>query len=124
MTHAANRLRRRKALKALPFTDEDAARFGKLVAAATAAAAYPEGETKKLSKARNGVRGRTLPPGQAVVGSAFDRLCRMGDRWGAMLATARIAAAGELGALAGECGAVLAALNAGRERRARADIDG
>ena len=124
MTHAANRLRRRKALKALPFTDEDAARFGKLVAAATAAAAYPEGETKKLSKARRAVRGRTLPPGQAVVGSPFDRLCRMADRWASMLATARIDAAEELAGLAQACGDVLATLNTGRERRGRADIEG
>lgn len=124
MTHAANRLRRRKALKALPFTGEDQARWARLAAAAHKAAAYPEGETKPLSKARNAVRGRTMPMGQAVIGSPFDRLCRMADRWGGMLATARIEAAGELGALAESCDAVLAALDAGRERRAGADIEG
>lgn len=124
MTHAANRLRRRKALKALPFTDEDHGRYATLVARALAAAGYPEGETKKLSKARRAVRGRTMPPGQAVVGSAFDRLCRMADRWASMLATDRITAADELGGLAAACREVLAALTTGRERRGRVDIEG
>lgn len=125
MTYAANRLRRRRALKALPFTDLDRERYARLVGAAAKTAADPLGGGKTLAKGRNGVRGRTLPPGQAVAGAAFDRLCRLADRWTSMLATARIEMASELGDLAAECGAVLGALDAAAARRAtRADIEG
>lgn len=142
MTHADNRLRRRKAVRAVPATDEDLARFARLVVAARKAAAYPEGAAKALAKARRAVRGRSMPKGQAFVGSPFDRLCRFGDRWPAMIATARMKEADELAGLAEACAALLEGLvpapllggAAGdeaaeaehhtREPRSRADIEG
>lgn len=142
MTHADNRLRRRKAVRAVPPTDEDLARFARLVVAARKAALRPEGDTKALAKARRAVRGRSMPSGQATPGSPFDRLCRFGDRWPAMIATARMKEAVELAGLAEACAALLEGLvpapllgraetgPAGaeplhqREPRSRADIDG
>lgn len=125
MTHAANRLRRRKALRALPFTDDDRKRFGRLVAVAAASARYPEGDPKPLAKARRHVRGRTLPPGQATPGSCFDQLCRLADRWAAMLATDRIAHGPALAALAEACRIVLDAVGGdGPRSRPHADVDG
>lgn len=123
MTHAANRLRRRKAVRALPFTEEDRRRFERLVAVAARTGAEPLGDAKALAKARRGVRGRTMPPGQAVPGSSFDQLCRMADRWTSMLMTEREANGPALAVLAEACRLVLERSGNGGARQ-RADVDG
>jgi hypothetical protein len=124
MTHRRNRLARRKAARALPPTPEDMRRFSRLARVAREAAQDPAGDIKAVAKARNAVRGRTMPSGQAVAGSPFDRLCRMTERWPGMLATARIAEAGALADLADACLAVLQALDDAPQRPERADIHG
>lgn len=124
MTYRANRQRRR-ASRALPATPDDLKRYAGLALAARKAAEDPAGDIKAIAKARNRVRGRTLPKGQATPGSPFDRLCRLTERWPGMLATARIGEAGVLAGLASECLAVLRALDdAPLLPPARADIDG
>lgn len=124
MTHAANRLRRRKAQRATPPTADDMARWARLVQVAAFMATFPERDPKPMAKARNAVRNRSLPQGQAVRGSDFDQLCRLTERWAAMIAGARQAEAGELRRLAAACGDILSALADARDRRTRADIEG
>ncbi len=125
MTHHKNRLARRKAARATPATAEHLKRYAKLAIVAGKAAQDPAGDIKAVAKARNAVRGRTMPKGQAVPGSPFDRLCRLTERWPGMRATDRITAAGELGVLAADCLAVLQALDDGPLLpRDRADIHG
>lgn len=125
MTRSKSRLSRRQAVRARPLTAEDLRRYARLVEAARKAAADPAGDIKAVAKARNAVRGRTMPTGQAVRDSAFDRLCRMTERWPGMLATDRLAQGEALGRLARDCAAVLRALDdAPLLARERADLDG
>ncbi len=124
MTHHANRIRRRTAARHAAAGPEDMKRWAKLVLACAQAARDPGGDPKAVARGRRGVRGRIMPPGQAVVGSVFDRLCRMADRWPGMLGVARIGEAGALKALVDEAAAVLDALERQTETQVRADIDG
>lgn len=116
---------RRKSTRPLPPTPEDLKRYAGLVEAARKAAQDPAGDIKGVAKARNRVRGRTMPPGQGVAGSPFDRLCRMTERWPGMLGTQRLAEAETLAGLARDCAAVLRALDdAPLLSRQRADLNG
>lgn len=83
--------------------------WGKLVAAATWTAKYPS-EHKVLFKARKRTLGQNLPDGQMVVGSAFDRLCRLCNVWGSLSIRERQGRAGDLKAAAEACAAALTAL--------------
>lgn len=125
MTRRKNRLSPRKAPRAAPPSPEDLKRYARLVEAARKAVADPGGDIKGVAKARNAVRGRTMPPGQAVAGSPFDRLCRMTERWPGMLGTARLAEAETLAELVEACSDVLRALDdAPLLSRQRADLNG
>lgn len=125
MTHAANRLRPRKAQRAVPATADDMARWARLVLVAGRAGETPEMDPKPVAKARNAVRNRSMPAGQAVRGSAFDQLCRLTLRWPSMITPARQAEARELGRLAALCGEILDGLAGdASEPRIRADVGG
>lgn len=124
MTHAANRLRRRKAQRATAPTADDMARWARLVEVSRTAALSPESDPKPVARARHRVRGRSMPRGQATVGSVFDRLCRLTLRWPSMTDAARRAEAAGLAGLAGACGQILDALTGEPAHRLRADIEG
>jgi len=125
VTHQARRLARRKVARSTPPSGDDLKRYAKLVETARKASLDPAGDTKPMARARKGVRGRSMPKGQAVAGSPFDRLCRLADRWPSMLGTARLETAAALAALVAECAAVLRAQDdAPLLARERADVNG
>lgn len=103
---------------------EDMRRWRKLVSVAAKAGSDPLFPPGDVALARNRCRQRTMPKSQQTLGSPLDRLCRLTDRWGVMLGTARIAAMPELAALAAECEAILnPPFSSDRERRSRRDLD-
>lgn len=113
-------------------TSEDLRRWKKLATVAAKVAAAPLEPAGDLALARKRVKGRGMPPGQAVPGSVFDRLARLADRWNVLLLADRVAHAEELKALSAACLdglAIPATLEDPQppmtsSRRPRADIDG
>lgn len=108
---------------------EDLRRWRRLITVAKLVARDPGFPIGDLRLARDRVRGRVMPVGQAVRGSAFDRLARLTDVWDQLTVEDRLARAEDLKTLAVACSAVMAADSprggTGRPgRRARADIDG